>query len=46
LIPNINSGNIQIKITAEDNVGNTSNDISDTVFIIDSTDPILSIDFA
>ena len=45
-LPSINSSQVLAKITAVDNVSNSSNDISDSTFIIDSVKPSLNISFA
>ena len=45
-LPSINSSQVLTKLIAVDNVTNSSDDVSDSSFIIDSTDPILDISFA
>ncbi len=45
-LPSINSSQVFTKLIAVDNVTNSNNDISDSSFIIDSTNPSLNINFA
>ncbi|MEK7164818.1 MAG: fibronectin type III domain-containing protein, partial [Patescibacteria group bacterium] len=40
-VPNINSQTVKVRVTAKDGVNNTSNDISDNNFTIDSTVPVV-----
>ncbi len=41
--PSVDSSNVKIRITATDKVGRTASDVSDAAFVVDSTQPTLSV---
>lgn len=45
-IPSLNNATMKIKIEVADNVGNKSNDISDNIFEVDSTVPVITVSYA
>lgn len=45
-VPSVNSALVKIRLTATDNATNTTTDISDTTFIIDSTAPTITVSYA